>query len=170
MSTEAMATFFALLLLGGAVGAIATVFNLDLRSRIAPSAHQIAAIVAVGATVGSLYFSEVADYLPCKLCWYQRIAMYPLALIIPLALHRRDVRVLTYAKILCWIGAAVSAYHVQLQWFPDQSSTCDAFNPCTGRWVEAFGWMTIPQMAGISFLLIIHFITLSQRFSPQELS
>ncbi len=169
MSRETTAEFFALILLGGSAGTIAAFASTRLRRLVEPAAHQVAAMVAVGATLGSLYFSEVADYIPCDLCWYQRIAMYPLAVILPLAAHRSDLRPLFYARILATIGFAVSAYHVQLQWFPDQGSMCEVTNPCTGRWVEAFGWMTIPQMAGLSFARVIAMTTLSIRSSPQEL-
>jgi disulfide bond formation protein DsbB len=110
--------------------------------------------VATGATLGSLYFSESAGFVPCELCWFQRIAMYPLAIILGVAVMRRDRTVLPYALTLSVIGLGISAYHVQLQLFPEQSSFCEATNPCSGRWVEAFGWLTIPQMAGLSFALI----------------
>ncbi len=163
-----MATFFGLLLLGGAAGTIAALSVPDLRARVSPSAHEIAALVAVGATLGSLYFSEFADFLPCEFCWYQRIAMYPLAVILPIAALRRDLSPMPYVRIIASIGLVISLYHVQLQWFPEQSSACDITNPCTGRWVEAFGWMTIPQMAAISFGLIIALTSLSIRSSPQE--
>ena len=65
----------------------------DLRSRLAPMALTLAWGVALLATAGSLYFSEVANYLPCTLCWYQRIAMYPLVLILGIAVLRRDTAV-----------------------------------------------------------------------------
>ena len=165
-----MATFFGLLLLAGAVGTIALFFAPRLRARFAPTAHEIAAVVAVGATAGSLYFSEVANFLPCEFCWYQRIAMYPLALILPMAVVRRESIPLIYARVIASIGLLIAIYHVQLQWFPEQSSACEITNPCTGRWVEAFGWMTIPQMAAISFALIIALITLSIRSLAQEQS
>ena len=70
---------------------------------------------------GSLYFSEVAHFVPCRLCWYQRIAMYPLVLLLGIATLRRDVGIRLYAIPLAAIGAAVSIYHVQLERFPDQA-------------------------------------------------
>jgi len=165
-----MATFFGLLLLGGAVGTVAIFLAPQIRARFASATHEIAAMVAVGATAGSLYFSEVANFPPCEFCWYQRIAMYPLAVILPVAVVRRDMSPLPYVRIIASIGLLISIYHIQLQWFPEQSSACEITNPCTGRWVEAFGWMTIPQMAAISFALIIALTTLSIRSLPQEQS
>ncbi len=154
MDAAQMATFFGLILLGGAAGLILAVSRSQYRSSIAESAVPLAAAVATGATLGSLYFSESAGFVPCELCWFQRIAMYPLAIILGVAVMRRDRTVLPYALTLSVIGLGISAYHVQLQLFPEQSSFCEAANPCSGRWVEAFGWLTIPQMAGVSFALI----------------
>jgi disulfide bond formation protein DsbB len=154
MDAAQMATFFGLILLGGAAGLILAVSHSQYRSSIAESAVPLAAAVATGATLGSLYFSESAGFVPCELCWFQRIAMYPLAIILGVAVMRRDKTVLPYALTLSVIGLGISAYHVQLQLFPEQSSFCEAANPCSGRWVEAFGWLTIPQMAGVSFALI----------------
>jgi disulfide bond formation protein DsbB len=133
------------------------------------AALPLAAAVAVGATAGSLYFSESAGFVPCELCWFQRIAMYPMSVILVLAALRRDRSVLPYALALSVIGLGISAYHIQLQLFPDQGSFCDATNPCTGRWVEAFGWMTIPQMAGLSFALIASLSALAILTPPKEL-
>ena len=79
---------------------------------------------------GSLYFSEVAHFVPCRLCWYQRIAMYPLVLLLGIATLRRDRGIRLYAIPLAAIGAAVSIYHVQLERFPDQASFCSLEAPC----------------------------------------
>lgn len=168
MDSRTVAAFFALLLVGGLVGLVAAVAVPSARRQLAGSAAALAAVVAVGATLGSLYLSEVAHFVPCELCWYQRIAMYPLAVILPIAAVRRDRAVLPYGLVLALGGLAVSAYHVQLQLFPDQSSVCDVTNPCTSRWVEAFGWMTIPQMAGLSFVLVAGLLTLALSVTTQE--
>jgi len=143
------------LIVGIAVIAVSLVWP-RLREIVTTAAPAGAAAVAIGATLGSLYFSEVADYVPCTLCWYQRIAMYPMALILPLALIRRDRSIMVYATAMAAAGLLVSVYHVQLQLFPDQDSgACEIVNPCTAKWVEAFGVITIPQMAGLSFVMII---------------
>lgn len=168
MSPELVATFFGLLLLGGAVGLLAALLRPAGRIAIADAALPLAAMVAVGATAGSLYFSEVANYLPCELCWVQRIAMYPLAIILTIAAIRGDRSILVYGAVLALAGLAVSAYHIQLQLFPDQGSFCEVANPCTGRWVEAFGWMTIPQMAGTAFALVSGLTFAGLFTTPQE--
>ena len=167
MDAELLATFFGVLLLLGATGVIAAWTVPTVRAELQPHALAIAATVAGGATAGSLSFSEGAGYVPCELCWWQRAAMYPIAIGLVVAALTGMKRVRRPAIVVAALGLAVSAYHVQLQLFPDQSSFCEATNPCTGRWVEAFGWMTIPQMAGISFALIIGLLSLPAP-DPQE--
>lgn len=167
MDADFVATFFALLLLGGVAGTTAAWLVPSLRSEVSPSVLPIAAVVAVGAMAGSLWFSESAGFVPCELCWYQRIAMYPLALLLTVGAHRRDDGIRPYAILLAVIGGVVSLYHVQIQLFPEQSSFCEVSNPCSAEWVEAFGWMTIPQMAGLSFSLIVALLLLP-RFADRR--
>jgi disulfide bond formation protein DsbB len=117
---------------------------------------QLAFVVALVATLGSLYLSEVAHFVPCRLCWYQRIAMYPLPVILGIAWWRRDHRVRWYAVPLALIGLCISTYHVLLERVPslEGSGVCEVSNPCTLRWVERFGFVTIPVMALCAFALI----------------
>jgi disulfide bond formation protein DsbB len=152
---ETVAALFATCLIAGLVGGAVLFAMPSTRSRFVDAAPKIAALVALSATVGSLYFSERAGFVPCKLCWYQRIAMYPMALILPLAVLRRDRNVMTYAFALSATGLVTSAYHMQVQWFPERSNSCALDDPCSAKWVEAFGIFTIPQMAGMSFFLIV---------------
>ena len=90
MSTELVTTFMATLLALGWVGVLAGFFVPQVREMLAPSRLQLAAAVAVLATLSSLYLSEIADYVPCQYCWWQRIFMYPLAVILPIAAWRAD--------------------------------------------------------------------------------
>jgi disulfide bond formation protein DsbB len=112
--------------------------------------------VAAVATTGSLVFSEVYHFTPCELCWVQRIAMYPLVVILGIALARRDLDVRRYVLPLSVAGLLVSTWHVLVQRVPAMAGTtsCEATAPCTGIWVEALGVLTIPTMAGIGFLAI----------------
>lgn len=156
MDPRDVSNFFGLALLLGAVGVIVAAIRPSSRSELSRGAPVIVAVAAVGATAGSLYFSEIANYVPCTYCWYQRIAMYPMAVIVPLALALRDRSILRYSLALGGIGLAISIYHIQLQLFPEQSSnSCALTSPCTAKWVEAFGFMTIPQMAGTTFAIIV---------------
>lgn len=156
MDPRDIANFFTIALLLGAVGVTIAALVPTARTELARAAPAVVAVTAIGATLGSLYYSEIADYTPCTYCWYQRIAMYPMAVIVPLAIAFRDRSVLRYSLALGSIGLALSLYHIQLQLFPEQASnSCEITSPCTAKWVEAFGFMTIPQMAGVSFAIII---------------
>jgi disulfide bond formation protein DsbB len=120
-----------------------------------PVALQLALGVALVATLGSLYLSEVANFPPCRLCWYQRIAMYPLVPILAVAIWRRDAGVRFYALPLAVIGGMISTYHAVLERYPSlESGVCEVTNPCTLIWVRRFGYLTIPAMALSAFALI----------------
>src|SRR6478672_5953109 len=85
--------------------------------------------VATLATIGSLFFSEIATFTPCTLCWYQRVAMYPLVVILGVATFRRRPSI-TGAAVLVTIGAIIAAYHVALEWIPSlPSAACAATAP-----------------------------------------
>jgi disulfide bond formation protein DsbB len=121
-----------------------------------PVALWLGAAMAVIATVGSLYYSLGAGFEPCELCWYQRIAMYPLALILVVAAARRDANVGRYVLPISSVGLALSAYHYLIQQFPDLSAgTCSASVPCTAAYVWEFDFVSIPFMAMVSFAAII---------------
>lgn len=126
------------------------------RAVIGPGALWLAAIVAGVATTGSLYFSEVAGYAPCALCWYQRIAMYPLVVILGIAAARGDVAIRRYVAPIAAVGAAVSIYHIGVERLPGlPTGACSLEAPCDLIWVERFGFVTIPVMALAGFLAIL---------------
>jgi disulfide bond formation protein DsbB len=122
---------------------------------IQPRAMAVAWVVALLATVGSLYFSEVAGFTPCALCWYQRIAMYPFVVLLGVAALRR-ARSVTGAPALAAIGAAVAGYHVALEWIPTlDTGACAAAAPCTYVWFREFDIFSMPTLALTAFLLIL---------------
>jgi hypothetical protein len=124
--------------------------------RIHPRAMVAAWIVAVLATAGSLYFSEVALFAPCTLCWYQRIAMYPLVVVLGIAAVRRERRAAVGAATLAGLGALIAGYHVALEWVPSlDTGACAAAAPCTFVWFREFGLFSLPTLALIAFLLIL---------------
>ena len=125
-----------------------------LRKELQATTLELATMIAVGATFGSLYFSEIRNFVPCEYCWYQRFVMYPLALILLIATIRRDKNIIPYALSLSLSGLALSVYHYQLQLFPEQSSSCGLDASCTYRWIEVFGFITIPLLALTSFAFI----------------
>lgn len=116
----------------------------------------IAVIAAWTAMLGSLYFSEVAGYVPCAFCWYQRILMYPLAVIIPIGLLLRDRFLPFYVLPLSVTGIGFATYHYLLQKTDlfINVNTCQVGVPCSGIWVNWFGFITIPFLALTAFLVI----------------
>lgn len=157
------ADYFALVLLGGAALLALALTRPVTRRAVADDAVRLSSALAGGAMAGSLYFSEIADFPPCELCWYQRIAMYPIAVIGVVATIRRDRQVLPSIIVLSTIGLAISLYHVGIQLFPEQSSFCELDNPCSSRWVEGMGWMTIPRMAAVVFSGILTIAVVGRR-------
>ena len=160
--TLAVATFLAVLALAALAGVVlvmllAVISRLEpIRTAMGHGALWLAFAVALTATAGSLYFSEVAGLEPCTLCWYQRIAMYPLVLILGIAAWRGDWGVRRYAAPLAAIGAVVAAYHILLQRVPSLPSTgCSVTAPCSAIDLERFGFVTIPFMAFAAFAAIL---------------
>jgi disulfide bond formation protein DsbB len=125
-------------------------------AQVGPQALALAFVVAAVSMAGSLYLSEGAHFTPCRLCWYQRICMYPLVPVLGLAAWRRDHGIRPYAGALAAIGAVIASYHVLLERFPTlESSVCEVANPCTLIGVRRFGYLTIPGMALSAFALIL---------------
>ena len=168
MSTSSLSLFFGLLTIAAWIATVG-LWALALGHRRKPDSQLglafedvghvalwIAALVAIVTMCGSLYFSEVAHFIPCKLCWYQRIAVYPLSITLVIAAIRRDARVWWYVLPQATAGAAFAIYHTQLQAFPGQhSSFCTLTEPCTVRYVWEFGFISLPLMALSAFTLII---------------
>ncbi|PWW27910.1 disulfide bond formation protein DsbB [Cytobacillus oceanisediminis] len=112
--------------------------------------------VSILAMFGSLYFSEIRQYEPCELCWYQRIMMYPFAVILGLAVIKKDYRISLYTMVLSAVGAGTSIYHYSIQkisFMADHAATCGRV-PCTGQYINWFGFITIPFLALIAFIII----------------
>jgi disulfide bond formation protein DsbB len=115
----------------------------------------LATAIALVTTLGSLYYSDVAGYPPCDLCWYQRIAIYPQVVILAVAAIRRDVHAWATVVPLAVIGSALSLWHVVLERNPQLAGPCDPSNPCAIKWVEEFGFLTIPTMALVAQVALI---------------
>jgi disulfide bond formation protein DsbB len=116
----------------------------------------IAWIAAIIAMSGSLFFSEVLKFVPCTLCWYQRILMYPLVIILGMAVFQRDFRVYRYVLPLAIIGMLVSLYHYSIQKVPfmREVQICRSGVPCSEQYINWLGFITIPLMALIAFIII----------------
>lgn len=115
----------------------------------------LAFLQAVVATAGSLYFSNVMGFPPCDLCWYQRIAMYPLVVILGVGIWRRDPNMRWYALPLCLIGLAISLYHNAMTYNIVPVGPCgEGAVSCITRWINWGGFITIPLLAFVAFVVI----------------
>jgi disulfide bond formation protein DsbB len=116
----------------------------------------LAWIVAIVTTVGSLIFSVHFKFLPCELCWYQRICMYPLVVVLGVGWFRRDRKVWMTAAPFVVIGAIIALYHWLVERVPSfaESSSCSIFVPCSSPYFEKLGYITLAWMDLSSFLLI----------------
>lgn len=112
--------------------------------------------LALLSAAGSLFFSEVMELPPCVLCWYQRIAMYPLILIIGIGIALKDAKWKVYALPLALTGLAISVYHNLIYYgvIPESLTPCTQGVSCSERQIEWLGFITIPLMGLASFLLI----------------
>jgi disulfide bond formation protein DsbB len=121
----------------------------------------LAFLIAAIATGGSLFFSEIADFIPCELCWYQRICMYPIALLTLLMALANDHRAARYLLPLPLAGAGVSIYHLLVEnGVVEQSQACLVSAPggCATKWINEFGYVTIPTLALTAFALTFAFL------------
>jgi disulfide bond formation protein DsbB len=181
VDVEAVQVFTSVLALGAAALAIALVVGWLFRGSnetvdgllvaVSDVALWIAFLVAGIAMAGSLYFSEVADFIPCRLCWFQRIAMYPLAVILLVAAIRRDREVWRYAVPIAAIGACVSMYHYLIEWNPDLEvgDACAATGPsCTDVWFREFGFVTLAFMALCGFVAVIVLTVVGARVASER--
>nr|WP_285876968.1 disulfide oxidoreductase [Fictibacillus phosphorivorans] len=116
----------------------------------------IAWLLSVIATLGSLYFSEVLQFVPCTFCWYQRILMYPLVILLGIAFYHQDHKINRYVLPLSVLGMLVSGYHYALQKIPALRAfeTCTSGVPCSGEYINWLGFITIPLLALIAFIII----------------
>ncbi|WP_028399304.1 disulfide oxidoreductase [Ectobacillus panaciterrae] len=113
-------------------------------------------LTAITAMLGSLFFSEVMHFIPCTLCWYQRILMYPLAVLIGIAFYNDDRRIYKYVLPLSIIGMMISGYHYALQKIPflQKFEVCTSGVPCSGEYINWLGFITIPLLAFTAFTII----------------
>ena len=125
-------------------------------------------IVALIAVLGSLFFSEVAKFTPCKLCWYQRIFMYPEVILLGVALFKKSKDTAAFIVGLATPGAAIAAYNYLLQIgvVPELSCSTTGYSvSCAQRFIMNFGYITIPMMALSAFILIILLQLIQKRYN-----
>lgn len=112
--------------------------------------------IAFTATLGSLYFSEVMGYIPCNLCWYQRIFMYPLTVVLGIAAVKKDFGIVKYALPTTLVGLTISIYHnvmIKTGWFSGGKAACGLV-PCDAENINWLGFITIPVLSLTAYVLI----------------
>lgn len=116
----------------------------------------IAWITSIVSLIGSLFFSEVMKFVPCNFCWYQRILMYPLVIVLGVAFYQQDHKVTRYVLPLSILGIIVSGYHYALQKIPALKAfeVCTSGVPCSGQYINWLGFITIPLLALLGFMII----------------
>ncbi|MBE0621174.1 MAG: disulfide bond formation protein B [Burkholderiales bacterium] len=126
-------------------------------------------LIASVSTLGSLFFSEVMGFQPCVLCWYQRIAMYPLVILLPIGLFPFDRNIVRYALPFSVIGVLIALFHLLLVagFIPESIKPCVQGVPCSEVQIEWFGFVTIPLLSGLSFLAITALLILTHRRSSK---
>ncbi len=149
-----MSIIFAWLAVIAVVGSLGLTIGVLARGWSNRWAQPLSALVATVSTAGSLYYSEVVGFEPCRYCWFQRIAMYPLAFMLVLELISRRSLPRIQPIALAVAGAGISAYHFRLQILGETSTSCAVDNPCSAKWIEVAGLMTLPSMAGCGFIAI----------------
>jgi hypothetical protein len=127
-------------------------------------------VVAALATGGSLFLSDIAGFVPCELCWFQRICMYPLSLLTLFAASHADHKVARYLLPFPVIGACVSVYHllVENQVIAEPNACRIGGAGCAVKWINEFGYVTIPTLALTGFLLLIGFLSLAAAGGAEE--
>ena len=127
----------------------------------------LAFLVSLVATLGSLFFSEIMHFIPCSLCWYQRIFMYPLVLLFLVNLLYPDDKIFKYSFPLVIIGLLISIYHNLLIYkvIPENLSSCVSGIPCSVDYLNWFGFITIPLLSFFSYTTILILLILFKRKS-----
>jgi disulfide bond formation protein DsbB len=136
---------------------------------IARFAHYLAWTIALLSVAISLYFSDIRGFVPCNLCWYARILMYPLVVIIGLGIIRRERQWVVYAAPLVAAGWALEFYHSLLQWgiVPETITRCTSGVPCTTKYINYLGFITIPFLGLLAFTALGVCLVLAWRLPRQ---
>ncbi len=122
-------------------------------------------IIVTATTLGSLFFSHVMEFAPCVLCWYQRICLFPLVIILATGLFPFDKRVVSYALPLAIVGWLTALYHNLLysKIIPQELQPCSQGVSCTEKYIDLFGFLTIPMLSLLGFSTIITLLFLLKK-------
>jgi disulfide bond formation protein DsbB len=127
-------------------------------------------VVAAIATGGSLFFSQIVGYIPCEMCWFQRICMYPLSILLLFIAWHGENRFARYLLVFPLFGTGASIYHILIEnhWVGEPAACTAGAASCNVKWINYFGYMTIPTLALTGFLLLIGFLVLAAAGSGDE--
>jgi len=126
-------------------------------------------IVSLVSTLGSLFYSEIVGFDPCKLCWFERIFIYPQTILLGIALVKKDFNIIPYSISLLCIGSIFSIYHNYIYIMKTTSAFCGTTGvSCIKRYVFEFGYITIPVMSLTAFVLIISFLLVQLRYNKHN--
>ncbi|MDX9961308.1 MAG: disulfide oxidoreductase [Aliarcobacter sp.] len=132
---------------------------LDLQSRSNASLTYVffAFLVSLTATLGSLFFSEIMNFIPCSLCWYQRIFMYSLVFLFLTNLLFPDDKIFKYSISLAVFGWIISIYHNLLMFgiIPEKLSPCVQGVPCSTQYINWLGFINIPLLSFFAYTTIL---------------
>jgi disulfide bond formation protein DsbB len=146
----------AVLSFGGRFSPSLARWNSQLKDVFGDWTYWIVFLIALVSMVGSLYYSEIVGYAPCSLCWYQRIVMYPLVVIMGIAAFKRDEKIRIYVLPLMVIGAILALYQYIIGYIPDAEVLgCSLDVSCTERYIWEFGFVDFPFMSFVGFSLMI---------------
>lgn len=129
-------------------------------------------VVSLTGFLTSLYFGEVLSLEPCRLCWYQRASLFPLALLLGIATYRNDRTMAGYCIPLSLIGMSFALYQILEQYFPSLQNTvlCDHSVSCRESVFTLFGFMTFPMVSAMGFFLIFMFLVFSLFYKKKSVS
>ena len=179
-NVEIASQIFSVLTIIAEVAAVVLFFSLLFSNKITKkiikifgqNATLLAFVVALAATLGSLFYSEIAGYTPCKLCWYQRILMYPQVLLLGLAYLKKDRHITDYSMVLSFLGAGIALYHYLIQRGTiGEILPCSAVGysvSCAEKFVMTFGYITIPMMSLSAFLLIFFLMKVQKKYENSK--
>ena len=168
MNNEVFELFFSMLSLGTLSLGVIVIFARLTKAQnflieVKKIALPLAALITTTSMLGSLYFSEIVNYKPCRLCWYQRAAMYPLAVFLIVAVFKKFKFTKIVVAVLALVGGSISTYHWFLERFPNlDAGVCDAKLPCSIVWFESFGFVTLSFMAFTAFFTTIVLVTIPE--------
>jgi disulfide bond formation protein DsbB len=122
-------------------------------------------LISLIATLGSFFFSEVMNFIPCSLCWFQRIFMYPLVFLFLINLLFPYDKIFKYAFPLVFVGWIISIYHNLLMFkiIPENLSPCVQGVPCSVDYINWFGFVTIPLLSFFAYTIILILLIILKR-------